>query len=129
MDKETIAKQVYPDVEGYLDQVEHDRIQFIKGFEYATKHLTEQLALKDTAYSDLGNKYSHLLEQLAEANGCIERQARIYHEQVGQLAEKEKEIEKYRIAMSEILELFDGIGTPNINWIQSKLSETLNPNK
>ena len=45
--KEEIAKQVYPDVEGYLDQVEHDRLQFIKGLEYSdqnTKPLIDEIA-------------------------------------------------------------------------------------
>ena len=45
--KEEIAKQVYPDVEGYLDQVEHDRIQFIRGLEYSdqnTKPLIDEIA-------------------------------------------------------------------------------------
>ena len=32
---EEIAKKIYPDVDGYLDQIEHDRIQFIRGYNYA----------------------------------------------------------------------------------------------
>lgn len=49
--KEEIAKEVYPDIDGYLDQIEHDRIQFIRGLEYSdqqTKELQEQLAAKES---------------------------------------------------------------------------------
>ena len=43
MENREIAKQVYPDVEGYLDQVEHDRIQFIRGLEYSNKQLIDEI--------------------------------------------------------------------------------------
>jgi len=35
---EEIAKQIYPDVDGYLGQIEHDRIQFIRGYNYAKEN-------------------------------------------------------------------------------------------
>ena len=47
---EQIAKEVYPDVDGYLDQIEHDRIQFIRGLEYSgqqTKELQDKLSQKE----------------------------------------------------------------------------------
>jgi cell division septum initiation protein DivIVA len=47
---EQIAKEVYPDVDGYLDQIEHDRIQFIRGLEYSgqqTKDLQDKLSQKE----------------------------------------------------------------------------------
>lgn len=87
MDKETIenAAREYVSINNFDNTIHSEKQQgMFEGYcaaMNATKHLTEQLALKDAAHSDLGNKYSHLLEQLAEANGCIERQAIIYHEQ------------------------------------------------
>jgi len=56
-------------------------------------HYKEIYSIMD-AYVNIKTKL--LTEQLAEANGCIKIQARIYHEQVKELAEKEKEIEKLK---------------------------------
>jgi chromosome segregation ATPase len=71
---EQIAKEVYPDVDGYLDQIEHDRIQFIRGLEYSDKQKKELLVLlaiekmNSENSEDSYNVIIHeLKEQLAES--------------------------------------------------------------
>ena len=60
MNIEEIAKQIYPDIEGYLDQIEHDRKNFIKGYNYAK---TNNMINKEPEQyaNDLIKKYSKIM--------------------------------------------------------------------
>lgn len=57
MNIEEIAKKNYPDIEGYLDQVEHDRKNFIKGYNYAK---TNNMKEPEQYVNDLIKKYSRI---------------------------------------------------------------------
>jgi len=94
----------YQQTKHLTEQLENRRLDLLG----ASKTIIEQQAELDEYCHKTEGLEIHvnkLTEQLAEANGCVERQARIYHEQVKELAEKEKELSEVKELYSYILEI------------------------
>lgn len=124
---EQIAKEVYPDVDGYLDQIEHDRIQFIRGLEYSgqqTKELQEQLAIEKMANKDTIDSYNVIIHELQEQLSQKEFELKAADHV---LAEKEKEIESNEaIEFAEWLRMDWRPLAPNKNdWSNNKTKDII----
>ena len=93
MESREIAKQVYPDVEGYLDQVEHDRIQFIRGLEYSNKHLLDEI--------------ERLKETNQQQESDIKRFKSIQSQETTRADELQNEVERLKIELKDCMENYN----------------------